>query len=154
MCAAYLKGPEILPIRAYAGCTGKVAFDSPALAIKAAKRKDNRKHYRCLICGKYHVGTTLETQAPRPNFEGPLVRYESNLVGKIAYWTAYVPGVSGFGSDAQVVGHELRRAGTILRIGRNGDCTVKTTKAVDLHCPADQEGKLLKLKGGTWSTTP
>ena len=38
-------------------CEGKVAFDSPQLARKAAKRRKNREAYRCQYCGKWHTGT-------------------------------------------------------------------------------------------------
>lgn len=43
-------------------CDGKVAFDSLALAQKVAKRRRTsgkyrgQAPYRCLDCGKYHIG--------------------------------------------------------------------------------------------------
>lgn len=37
-------------------CTGKQAFDSAQLAHHvAAKRRVPSGHYRCRVCGKYHV---------------------------------------------------------------------------------------------------
>lgn len=38
-------------------CTGKVSFDSPAIAQKASARQKGRHTYRCKHCGKYHVGS-------------------------------------------------------------------------------------------------
>lgn len=54
--ALFRAGP-ISATWAAAACTGKEAFDTPQLAAKvAAKRKRNGDHYRCRICGKYHIG--------------------------------------------------------------------------------------------------
>lgn len=44
-----------------AQCTGKVPFDSGALAYRTAKRMASKKKgglavYRCPHCGKYHIG--------------------------------------------------------------------------------------------------
>jgi hypothetical protein len=42
-------------------CEGKVAFESPKLARKAAKRgKKKREVYRCGACGRWHVGGMRE----------------------------------------------------------------------------------------------
>lgn len=40
------------------GCTGKVAFQSAALANKAARRKSGREAYHCKHCGFYHAGSS------------------------------------------------------------------------------------------------
>lgn len=37
-------------------CDGKQAFDTPRLAMTAA-RQVGTEHYRCEYCGKWHVGT-------------------------------------------------------------------------------------------------
>lgn len=40
-----------------ASCVGKVAFDSPQMAARvAAKHKVPGDHYRCRVCGLWHVG--------------------------------------------------------------------------------------------------
>lgn len=48
-------------------CAGKVAFDSPALAVKVAKRRRDQRYplkaYRCKVCGKYHLGKPLSKGA-------------------------------------------------------------------------------------------
>lgn len=59
MSAAYLKAPEALrSIRISFWCDGKEAFESAVLAFAAATRRRDcpREHYRCLTCGKFHVG--------------------------------------------------------------------------------------------------
>lgn len=48
------------PVPAHS-CTGKIAFDSPALAREVAQRSRRKHHaavqpYRCKHCGKWHVG--------------------------------------------------------------------------------------------------
>lgn len=46
----------ILEEWAAAACMGKQAFDSAQLAHHvAAKRRVPSGHYRCRVCGKYHV---------------------------------------------------------------------------------------------------
>jgi hypothetical protein len=47
--------------RAAAACSGKVAFDSWALAEAASKRRRKNagisvRPYRCKVCGKVHLG--------------------------------------------------------------------------------------------------
>lgn len=40
-------------------CAGKVAFESPALAMRVnrdRKKKIRREPYRCEHCGKWHLG--------------------------------------------------------------------------------------------------
>ena len=52
-------------------CHGKVGFQSPTLALRAAGRgRKSRAVYRCGACGLYHVGTRsredrLEGRRPR-----------------------------------------------------------------------------------------
>lgn len=37
-------------------CAGKEAFDSPKMAAQVARRrKIHGEHYRCNVCGKYHI---------------------------------------------------------------------------------------------------
>ena len=38
-------------------CIGKVAFEDPSIARRAAKRRDGRLAYHCRHCGKWHVGS-------------------------------------------------------------------------------------------------
>jgi hypothetical protein len=153
MTAAYLKGPPASPRRGRTQCDGKISFDSPALAARAASRKDNRNHYRCTLCGKWHVGNQMPAGTVRNGRENDLVRYETDLIGKIAYWSGAVPGVTGFGSGALVVPIEIRSCGVIRSMKPNGDCTVEMLKAMDTYCPPADDGKLLALRAGTWSTT-
>lgn len=40
-----------------ASCLGKMCFQSPALAHKAARRRPKQETYRCKHCGYWHVGT-------------------------------------------------------------------------------------------------
>lgn len=62
MPPAYLKGPDVPPIRypMRARCTAKVVFESHALAAKVAARRRKeyaRVPYHCDICGRWHLGT-------------------------------------------------------------------------------------------------
>ena len=60
MTAAYLKGSgtgERVNKAIAALCVGKVRFDSAVVANRAARRRGNRRSYRCLACGGFHVGT-------------------------------------------------------------------------------------------------
>ncbi len=45
-----------LPDGAKWQCIGKVAFDDPSIARRAAKRRDGRCAYHCRFCGRWHVG--------------------------------------------------------------------------------------------------
>lgn len=65
MPPAYLKTAPEPPARGSTECDGKQKFSSPALAYQAAGRKENRKHYRCDVCGFYHTGGTLDKHAIR-----------------------------------------------------------------------------------------
>lgn len=52
--------PKLGPARndLLAGCTGKVAHETPALAHKINQRRANGgKVYKCEVCGKFHLGT-------------------------------------------------------------------------------------------------
>jgi hypothetical protein len=57
-----------------AHCIGKAAFDSPSLAVKAARRTrrdgGTRRTYHCASCGKWHlsgVGFRIKrSKNPRP----------------------------------------------------------------------------------------
>lgn len=50
-----------------AQCAGKVTFQSPDTARRAAKRKKRRHAYRCPHCGLYHVGTDTKTSLAARN---------------------------------------------------------------------------------------
>ena len=40
-------------------CTGKEGFETPQLAQKVArKHKMAAQHYRCVYCGKFHIGAS------------------------------------------------------------------------------------------------
>jgi hypothetical protein len=61
MSAAHLKGPAVARVVCIIppGCSGKVQFATPRLAVKALRRNplnDNGKaHYRCHACGQWHI---------------------------------------------------------------------------------------------------
>jgi hypothetical protein len=43
-------------------CLGKQGYDSPAFAEKIAKKRKrvaSRTSYKCKICGKWHIGSSL-----------------------------------------------------------------------------------------------
>lgn len=59
MPAAYLQAPEVLPsVQIPYSCMGKARFDSAILAHTAANRRGQREHYKCRVCGAFHVGTS------------------------------------------------------------------------------------------------
>ncbi len=60
MGAAYLSAPAITlpPVRRLSGCTGKIAFNSRADALKEARKgtpNGNLKTYECKHCGSWHL---------------------------------------------------------------------------------------------------
>jgi hypothetical protein len=79
MPAAYLKGSVDAGIptyrRASPGCTGKVQFDSAAIAARAARRKKHRTVYRCTLCNAWHVGA--DTPEPARKVKVALIRREA-----------------------------------------------------------------------------
>lgn len=46
-------------------CDGKQAFDRPDIARNAARRRKGRTHYRCKLCGKWHVGLAEKPKRKR-----------------------------------------------------------------------------------------
>lgn len=51
-----LSDPEVAEQWRQGSCAGKVSFDSPQMAYQTARRQRfPGKHYRCLICGKFHI---------------------------------------------------------------------------------------------------
>lgn len=60
-------------------CHGKVRFDSPALAQKAAARRKDmaRSHYPCPHCGGFHVGR-VEGKAWRKPRKRPIIDVDWN----------------------------------------------------------------------------
>lgn len=58
----YLKGQQGMSMKEKPyytkeeSCQGKVAFDDPRTARKAASRMKHRVHYKCAYCNKWHVG--------------------------------------------------------------------------------------------------
>lgn len=82
MPAAYLKGSVEQGILSYRnanpGCTGKIRFESAAIAVRAAKRKRHRKAYRCEQCGYFHVGA--DTPEPTRSVKKWLIVRESELL--------------------------------------------------------------------------
>lgn len=77
--AAYLKQPETMrPVSIRpAHCSGKIGFQSPALAVAITKRHSERArvHYRCSACGLWHIGTD-GGGAPPAKARADLVRRE------------------------------------------------------------------------------
>lgn len=53
----------------FSDCIGKEAFDDFELAQRAAKRRRGRSVYRCKICSRYHVGSSLHI--PRKPYKRP-----------------------------------------------------------------------------------
>lgn len=60
MGAAYLKGPPALPSTQIPHwCMGKHAYESATVAVEVAQRSPhNLSTYRCLLCGRFHVGSS------------------------------------------------------------------------------------------------
>lgn len=47
-------------------CAGKEAFDTPQMASKVCRRRNiPSEHYRCLICGKFHIGIDFRSRAAK-----------------------------------------------------------------------------------------
>lgn len=76
MPPAHAKAPApVIDHPPYAdGCTGKVRFDSPALAAEVARKRKGfgpgtkgdrrtRESYRCAACGGWHLGTSTGMQS-------------------------------------------------------------------------------------------
>ena len=61
MSAAYLKGPAVRRIVCVIppACSGKEPFATPGLAVMVLRRNPlayvGRSHYRCRVCGKWHI---------------------------------------------------------------------------------------------------
>ena len=56
-------------------CNGRDAFASSAQARELARRVSRNGHrqanaYRCFVCGRWHVGTTLVRKNPRLDRHG------------------------------------------------------------------------------------
>lgn len=45
--------------RVYVSCTGKVKFNSYALARNSLRHDKNRSPYQCSLCGKWHIGNII-----------------------------------------------------------------------------------------------
>lgn len=56
LMADYLRGAGEPMTLAKSWCRGKVAFDDPQVAMRAAARRKKRHAYRCPSCGRWHVG--------------------------------------------------------------------------------------------------
>lgn len=67
----FTRNPEAESVSWYelSACEGKLAFDSFSLAKKVARRRmrngDRREPYKCVHCGKFHIGSARNSRKKR-----------------------------------------------------------------------------------------